>query len=108
MNREELHQLLIEQVKNSSQPQVGRELGYSASAINQVLHGKYKGDTDAIYQAVYETYGGTKVACPVLGQIPLKECVKKQKLPFGGQNSMAVELYKNCRDCENNKTINRR
>lgn len=107
MTKTELHQLLIEKIQSNSQARVGRDLGYSASAVNQILHGKYKGDNEAFYQAVLETYGGTEVYCPVWGQIALKECVKNQKKPYGGQNSKAVELYKACRDCENN-TTNRR
>lgn len=104
MEKQELTQLLKDKVKERTQAQVARDLGYSASAVNQVLHGKYKGDTEAFYRAVLEVFGGTIVTCPVLGQIPLKDCAQNQRKPFGGQNSQAVRLYKTCRDCENNTT----
>ena len=100
MNGDELIILLEQAVDEHSQAEVARVLGYSASAVNQVLHGRYNGDPSALLARVYEVYGGATVACPVLGEIPLSRCAEERKKPFSMASGMRVRLFRACRSCE--------
>lgn len=100
MTRDEQLELLKNKVAATSQADVARALGYSASAISQVLMGKYQGDDATILQKAEETYGSSTVICPVKGEIPLAKCAEHKARPFAATNPERVRMYKACRNCE--------
>lgn len=86
----------------SSQAEVGRRIGRSASLINQVLKNRYTGDLHGIEARVKKALSVTAVTCPVLGQISGVDCLKHQNAPYTPSNHMAVRLYVACKRCPNN------
>lgn len=92
--------LLRSTVGELGQAETARRLGYSASALNQVLHGTYKGGVDAFLLRVEEVFGSTVVICPVLGEITLGRCADEKRRPFAATNPLRVRLWKACRECK--------
>jgi hypothetical protein len=84
------------------QAAVARELGYSASTINQILKGVYP-TPDPVLQKVFEVYGGQVVRCPSLGDIPLSRCVDEHSKPLRITSAHAVRQYRACRACNRRK-----
>lgn len=91
--------LLLRAVNEKGQAQVARELGYSASALNQVLKGSYKGELNNLLRRVAEVYGAETVNCPVMGDISLGRCAEEKKKPFSASSPLRVRLFKACREC---------
>jgi hypothetical protein len=91
--------LLQKAVTDQGQSAVARALGYSVSAINQVLHGKYRGSKDNVLQRVAEVYGTGKVRCPVMGPIHLSRCAAERAKPFAATSPQRVKLFFTCRRC---------
>lgn len=91
--------LLLRMVTEKGQAQVARELGYSASALNQVIKGSYKGELNNLLQRVAEVYGAETVVCPVMGDISLGRCAEEKKKPFSASSPLRVRLFKACREC---------
>ncbi len=91
--------LFVKTVKARGQARVARELGYSASAVNQVLRGNYNGNLDRILEKVAETYGGETVDCPIMGTIPLRRCSQEKKIPFSAASPLRVQLHRACQTC---------
>ncbi len=94
--------LLKKAVQSSNQAIVARKLGYSASALNQVLRGKYQGNTDRMAAKVLEIYGNEKVDCPVLGEIALGRCALERQMEFSTASPTRVELWDACQNCDKN------
>jgi hypothetical protein len=91
--------LLEKAVAEKGQSAVARALGYSVSAINQVLHGKYRGSKDNVLQRVAEIYGTGKVRCPVMGPIHLSRCAAERAKPFAATSPQRVKLFFTCGRC---------
>jgi transcriptional regulator with XRE-family HTH domain len=98
-------QLLRKKCEELTQAEVARRLGYSASAVNQVLKGEYRGDPAQLLTRVEEVFGSTVVNCPVCGDISLGKCAANRRLPFASINPMRVRLWRECRNCEQEGTI---
>ena len=98
----DLMETLITECKRSSQRNVAAKIGYSATTINFVLRGTYKGDISAVESAVRMKLMCTSVPCPVLGEISAAECSDNQKRPFSASSSIRVRLFKNCKSCSFN------
>jgi transcriptional regulator with XRE-family HTH domain len=92
--------LLQKAVTDQGQSAVARALGYSVSAINQVLHGKYRGSKDNVLQRVAEVFGTGKVRCPVMGPVNLSRCAAERAKPFAASSPQRVRLYFACRTCK--------
>jgi len=91
--------LLKEAVNEHGQAAVARALKYSASAVNQALHGKYRGSLDNLLQRVAEVYGSGMVRCPVMGSISIQRCAAERKKPFAASSPQRVRLFMACRSC---------
>ena len=100
MTHPDLLALLKRKVAELGQATVARALGYSPSALSQVLSGKYQGDVTNFLMRVDEVYGGSTVVCPVLGEIPLGKCAEHRKRPFAATNPVRVRLYSTCPSCK--------
>ena len=92
--------LLKEAVKDKGQAAVARELGYSPSAISQVVNGIYGGALDNFMERVAETYGNGTIVCPVMGEVPLRRCAEERKKIFSASSPQRVKLWLACRECE--------
>lgn len=92
-------ELLKNAVDTSSQAAIARKIGYSASAVNQVLQDKYQGNTERVAAKVVEIYGNESVDCPVLGKIPLGRCSLERQMDFSTANPTRVELWDTCQTC---------
>lgn len=99
MNGDQALQLLHEKVYELGQTETARRLKISPSAVNQLLHGKYKASPKAILTKVTEVFGGLSVQCPVLGTIPLVQCSEEKKRPFTASSNLRVRLFRACREC---------
>ncbi|MGF1727181.1 hypothetical protein [Photobacterium nomapromontoriensis] len=80
-----------------SQRIVATELGVSATQVNQVLKGNYKGDLARICKLVEGRYMNQVVICPVLGELSVDKCQCHQEREFAATNPQRVMLYKVCR-----------
>lgn len=89
--------VLAECCEHSSQTAVARQLGVSASFVNQVLKGVYKGNLSRIEARVRGTLMRETLICPALGEITKRKCVDEQSRPFAATNPQRVAVYKACR-----------
>ena len=91
--------LLRKAVAQYGQATVARALGYSVSAVNQVLRGKYKGGLGNVLARVNEVYGTGTIKCPVMGTITIQRCAAERRKPFAITSPQRVRLFKACRTC---------
>ena len=91
--------LLKQAVTQYGQSTVARALGYSVSAVNQILRGKYKGGLTNVLKRVNEVYGTGTIECPVMGTITIQRCAAERKKPFAITSPQRVRLFKACRAC---------
>jgi predicted transcriptional regulator len=88
-----------------SQSKVATILGYSSTTISQVLSGNYGGALDTFLQKVEEHFCTQIIACPILGEIQLPECVTERRRLFSNANPLRVQLYKTCSKCRFNSDL---
>jgi hypothetical protein len=81
----------------TTQAAIGRRLGYSASVVNQVIRGNYKGDLARVEAAVRGAFMSECVICPVLGEIGRDVCLAHQRRGFDATSSVRAQLYHACR-----------
>ncbi|OHD21249.1 MAG: hypothetical protein A2Y38_05490 [Spirochaetes bacterium GWB1_59_5] len=99
MNDDERMALLKNKCAEIGQRAVAREIGYSPTAVNQALSGRYRSALTALLARVEELYGVTLVVCPVLGEMTLSRCADNRRRPFAATNPTRVRLYRECKDC---------
>ena len=75
----------------------------SASTLNQVLKGKYKGDVERIRGLVEGALMGKTVTCPVLGELSREICMRHQTRKAGASNPMRIKLHEACKTCPNRR-----
>lgn len=86
----------------TSQTAAAKRIGVSASTVNQVLKGSYKGNLARIEERVRGELMREMVECPVLWAISRKRCHDEQKKPFAPTNPLRVKLFHACRSgCPN-------
>ena len=92
-------QLLRGACEETSQAEVARKLGYSPSAINQVLKGTYP-DPQKILSLVEQVYSqSATINCPIVGPITPGKCVEHRNRPFAATNPTRVALFRRCPAC---------
>ncbi|WP_210238405.1 transcriptional regulator [Brucella haematophila] len=90
--------ILAEACDRDSQSAIARKVGYSASAISQVLSNSYQnGDISRVEGAVRGALLAETVSCPIMGDIPHNTCLLWQRKPFAATNSNRVRMYQACR-----------
>lgn len=98
--KEEWFSVLTREIENSSQRRVADKLGYSMTAINLVVHGKYKGKTEKIAAQVMRVY--TNIKCPFSGNvITLKDCRDTAHAAAPTHNPIKMGQWKACLKCPN-------
>lgn len=86
-----------------------KRIGYSRSAISNVINGKYAGDLSRFEQMVRGALMSLHVECPVLGTIGRDRCLTEQKEPFRATSRHRAQLYHACRNgCPNAKLTTER
>lgn len=91
--------ILAEACDRESQSAVSRKVGYSPSAVSQVLSNTYQnGDISRFEQAVRGALMAESVQCPVLGDLPRNTCIAWQRKPFSTANSHNVRMHSACRN----------
>ena len=97
MSRDWLEVLEGACMKPSSQAEVARRLGVSATMVNLVLKGTYKGNLQRLETLVRGTLMNESVTCPVLGEISKRRCLDEQARPFAVTNPQRVAVWRACR-----------
>lgn len=102
--------VLAEECDATSQLKAAGRIGYSTSAVCNVLKRKYGtengfgGDLQAVEQAVRGALLDATVICPVAGELPAHVCLDYQRQPFRSTNAQRVKLYRACRSgCPNKR-----
>ena len=90
--------VLAEECDRTSQRRAAQRIGYSPSAVNQVLSGTYNAGLNAVETAVRGRLMGAAVDCPALGRIGRGDCLDWQARPFAAGNRRRVEMYRACRN----------
>lgn len=86
-------------VAEHGQSEVARRIGKSASALSQVMSGKYAGSPDTILELIEAEFGESTLECPELGEIALATCIEERDKPFKATSSQRVRLYRACQGC---------
>lgn len=95
---------LKNEVEQTSLTAVAKKLSMSKATVSQVLNGKYSASTATIQQKVEGAFMHSEVECPILGDIPINECLEHQKRKFAATNHIRVAIYKACRSgCPHSK-----
>ncbi len=75
-----------------------KKIGYSRSALSNVINGKYgAGDLARVESMVRGALMEETVECPVLGTIGRDRCLTEQKEPFRATSRHRAQLYHACR-----------
>lgn len=90
-------------VRLGSQVALANQLGVSASALNQAMKGKYRGDVESIEQRIRGVLLTLTVQCPVLAEISTKVCLDEQRRPLVFSNPLRVRLHRACKTCPHRK-----
>ncbi len=101
MSEPEWIAVLRSECKRTTQTAVAARIGYSPSAVNQVLKGAYKGDVRRVQQAVEGALMKLTVNCPLIGELSRERCVEYQRRGFAATNPLRVALSKTCPTCAN-------
>lgn len=75
----------------------GDRIGYSYGAISAVFSKTYKGDLNAIEDAVRGALMGLNVNCPAQGEIGRDQCLRWQRKPRITSDPTSVRVYRACR-----------
>lgn len=98
--------VLRSEVKASSLAVVADKLGVSRTTVSQLCNDKYPGDLARMKMMVEGAFMGHTVVCPILGSIPLHQCLAHQRKTAGqvGDNPTQIKLWKACRSgCPNSQ-----
>lgn len=104
-----LHELRAQSTPTSASPRrsqatAATKIGYSATVVNQVLKGTYKGDLQSVQRAVEGAFMGATVECPVIGELSRERCIEYQRAAFRTTNPMRVALSRACPTCPNRRS----
>lgn len=96
--------VLAKECDRTNQAATAELIGYSPGVVSAVLKGKYKGDLQAVENAVKGALMQAQVSCPVLGALPTHQCLMYQRRGFANTNPIRVQLYRACRNgCEHSR-----
>lgn len=95
--------ILAQQSKQLTQPQMADALNISTAYVNQALQDKFRGNVDRFAARVRGLWGGSTVACPVLGSINTKLCLDEQSKAKAAAftNPLRVAVARACKTCPN-------
>lgn len=79
----------------------GARVGYSGSAMSQVINAKYPGDLAAVEAEVRSALLSPTVDCPVLDEITREICLEYQAKPFSAASARSALVFHACKRCPN-------
>ncbi|ROH88648.1 XRE family transcriptional regulator [Stagnimonas aquatica] len=98
--------VLREYVKAHGLKPAGKKIGYSGSAVSAALNDKYgvngfPGNLERMQTAVEGALMGSRVDCPVVGDIPRNACIANQRRASDPRatNPMRMALSEACQKC---------
>ncbi|MGH1416869.1 MAG: hypothetical protein ACRBB0_25520 [Pelagimonas sp.] len=96
---------LARECDRTSGNRTAKTLGYSASAISNVIHNQYKAATGTIEQAVRGALMKETVTCPMIGEIGKDKCLhwRKQAKLDAPANTLHVRMSRACTRCPHNQ-----
>lgn len=89
--------VLRQQVAEQGQPTIAKILGVSTTTVSLVCNEKYPGDIARMKKLVEGAFLQKCVNCPVLGDLPLHQCMNHQARKGVSSNPLYIQLYKACR-----------
>lgn len=91
-------EVLQAEVAASSLAAVADKIGLSRTTISQVCNQKYPGDLARVQKLVEGNLMGRKVNCPILGEIPVHQCLafQRRRADEVGTRPMDIKLWKAC------------
>jgi hypothetical protein len=89
----------------SSQNKVAGLMGWSGSAISQVLKRQYPGDLNAVEDSFQGAFEGAVIDCPATGTMPTNECRswREKSRQLSSHNPERVKMYRACSRCARNQ-----
>lgn len=94
--------LLDKACKETSCAQVARELGVSRTVISLLKNGKYGSETAHMAKRIEEKLG--RVHCPGgCCTVSVAECEQNVAKPMPTSSPYALEAWKRCKECYNNR-----
>lgn len=88
---------LAEEADRVGQAAAGRQLGYSASTVSQIISNTYRGDLPRVEQMVLGAFMAATVDCPVKGEMARNVCLRWQDKPFAITSADRTRMYHACR-----------
>lgn len=88
-----------------TQRQVAARIGYSGGMVSQLLRNRYRGNLDAIEEAVRGAWMGATVTCPVMGTLASDACQewrRKSKVTVPS-NRFRIRMQRACARCPRNQ-----
>lgn len=82
---------------NTSQAAAAECIGYSPPVVSQVIGRTYRGDLGRVEAKVRGALMNEIVACQVLGEIGLDQCLDEQAKPFAATSSVRARVFRACR-----------
>lgn len=92
---------LAKACERSSQGKVAKVVGYSAGAVNTVLHNRYKAKMDGIEAKVRGALMAETVDCHHIGEIGRHVCASWRAKWKAGQrsNTLQIQMARACANC---------
>jgi len=103
--------VLAKEADATSQNKLAKRIGRTSGLISQVIGNTYGARLDAIEEVVRGVLMSAKVNCPGAGEaITTDKCQewRKKSKEYRGNNSQRVRMFKACRSCPLNKSIEER
>ncbi len=88
--------VLAQECDRTSQGAAAARLGYSGTAISQILNAKYNAELTAVERAVRAVFMAVSVECPVFGRMPSSQCLENQKSERTGRNAHVLAACESC------------
>jgi hypothetical protein len=90
--------------QGSSQNQVAKRIGYSGSAVSNLIRNSYGADLNLIKERVLVIYAPERVTCPALGDIGSEDCLgwRLDAIKLTSAAPLAVRMFRACRKCPRN------
>lgn len=81
----------------SSQSVVAKKLGYTPSAISQVINAKYDSESPVLEEKVRGMFMSQTVECPITGKLRRHLCQKYQAKKTAASSSTLAAIMRHCK-----------
>lgn len=96
-------EILATEADKTSQAKIAKKIKYSPAVVSLVLKNTYKGHLNNVKENVRTNLMDTKMDCPILGCILIRDCFFNQSQPFScSGNPARLRLYRACQSCQHN------